>query len=420
MFLNIIQFFFNYPIRILLFTIIYSLKLKKRKYFYIYAPIITAAYILAFYFIPLPSYLYDIVLCSLSFVWIFVVNRCSAIDVLYSTVNSYAGGHIAQYLIQFIFTLTRVNDQSYLGMILSLLISLAVVLPTYFLLIKKIDYSVISKDAMTIITATIILVILLFAGESLRVVETRLTTILFYILGIFCSFYCLFMQYNSTKKLQLKIENSKLEEMILQSEKIAQSSITSSELLNIRCHDLKKQIELLEKSSDSKEKEELLEDMKETTRAYDSLIKTGYKPVDIVLSEKYRNCELNSIRFSYIADGKLLKFMREVDIYSLLANGLDNAIEAELKEDKDKRVISLSIRDDRDMVHIRIENYSSKEIEFKDGIPISDKEKGLHGYGCKSMIYIANRYHGIINMKKIDERFILDILFEKDSKCDQM
>lgn len=420
MYLNIILFFFNYPMRILLFTIIYSIKLKKRKYFYIYAPFITVAYILAFYFIPLPSYLYDIVLCSLSAVWIFVVNRCKAVDILYSTVNSYAGGHIAQYLIQFLFAISKVNDSSYLGMILSLIISLAVVLLTYFFLIKKIDYSVISKDVMTLITASIILVILLFTGESLKVVEAKITTLLFYVLGIFCSFYCLFMQYNSCKKLQLKIENSKLEEMILQNEKLAQQSITSSELLNIRCHDLKKQVELLEKSSDSKEKEELIEDIKETTRAYDSLIKTGFKPVDIVLSEKYRTCELNFIRFSYIADGKLLEFMREVDIYSLLANGLDNAIEAELKEDKDKRVISLSIRDDRDLIHIKIENYSSKDIQFKDGIPVSDKENGLHGYGCKSMIYIVDKYHGIINMKKKDERFILDMLFEKGAKEKKM
>jgi sensor histidine kinase regulating citrate/malate metabolism len=149
---------------------------------------------------------------------------------------------------------------------------------------------------------------------------------------------------------------------------------------------------------------------------YESIAKTDNQALDLVLTEKSLLCEKYHIQFSYIADGKLLDFMSLVDIYSLFGNALDNAIEALLKEEEDKRVIQMNIRARGKLLYIDIDNYSSRKIEFQDGLPVTDKaDKDYHGFGLKSIRYITEKYDGAFSVAQKNDMFLLHLLFSRPS-----
>jgi sensor histidine kinase regulating citrate/malate metabolism len=114
-----------------------------------------------------------------------------------------------------------------------------------------------------------------------------------------------------------------------------------------------------------------------------------------------------------MADCDKLSFMNNIDVYSLFANILDNAIECEQKEpSEDKRYVSLMISTQGNVLVIHSENYCNHSLEFEDGLPVTTNEdKNIHGYGMKSIRFITEKYNGALNAKLKDNMFTLDIVF---------
>ena len=85
--------------------------------------------------------------------------------------------------------------------------------------------------------------------------------------------------------------------------------------------------------------------------------------------------------------------MDAVDVCSIFGNALDNAIESVMKtEDKEKRLIHLTVSKVKSFVMIRVENYFEGELKMDDGELVSTKtDKDFHGYGIKSIKYTADR-----------------------------
>lgn len=60
-----------------------------------------------------------------------------------------------------------------------------------------------------------------------------------------------------------------------------------------------------------------------------------------------------------------------------------------------------------------IENYCSLPVDFKDGLPVTSKEnKESHGFGVKSIRYVAEKYGGTVGLDYVDQLFVLNILFQ--------
>ena len=134
--------------------------------------------------------------------------------------------------------------------------------------------------------------------------------------------------------------------------------------------------------------------------------------VNTIISEKTLICGRRDIRLSCIVDASHLDFMSTLDIYALLGNALDNAIENVSKyQDTDKRIISLTIRAVGDFLSIQINNYCEEKVAFADGLPITTKRnKDYHGFGMKSMRHIAKKYGGSMATSIADNMFTLQIL----------
>ena len=61
---------------------------------------------------------------------------------------------------------------------------------------------------------------------------------------------------------------------------------------------------------------------------------------------------------------------------------------------------------------VHIENRCVAPPEFEDGMPVTSKaDKDFHGFGVRSIRYIAEKYGGRVRYSASDGKFELDILF---------
>ena len=226
-------------------------------------------------------------------------------------------------------------------------------------------------------------------------------------LDILCCLFAMMLQFGIIETATLK-EDSKLMEHILhmQSEKYLMSKETI-ELINIKFHDIKKQLTNLSMMDDADQKA-----LYQTLSIYDMSIKSGSEALDIVLAEKSLLCEQQHILLECMADGERLAFMNPTDVYSLIGNAIDNAIESVLKvSDVKSRFINISIRESHDLIIIRIENPYEGTLLFQDGLPLTTKEdKNFHGFGMKSIQKVVEKYNGYLSVNPQNQLFVLNIV----------
>jgi sensor histidine kinase regulating citrate/malate metabolism len=113
-----------------------------------------------------------------------------------------------------------------------------------------------------------------------------------------------------------------------------------------------------------------------------------------------------------MADGSGLDFMKLEDIYAVFGNALDNAITAVMKlEDPTKRIVSLKMITWNNMIVIQVQNYYKADLQFEQGLPLTTKADRMeHGYGMKSIRYIAEKYNGTITVNADGDVFHLQIM----------
>lgn len=180
--------------------------------------------------------------------------------------------------------------------------------------------------------------------------------------------------------------------------------------INIKCHDLKYQE--WKKKVEGKDAETDAE-IEEAIAEYSRFTYTGNIALDIVLSEINQQCSKLSINASYMADGRLLSFMKEEDVYSLFGNLLSNAVEAVSKLPEDKRTMGLKIESRfDDLLSISVYNYCGEEkFVFEDSLPQTTKNnRELHGFGLKSVRHMCDKYDASLDIFIDQGIFHVDIL----------
>ncbi|HBO61670.1 MAG TPA: hypothetical protein DD645_03155 [Olsenella sp.] len=181
------------------------------------------------------------------------------------------------------------------------------------------------------------------------------------------------------------------------------------ESINIKCHDLKHRLLALQSKDASLD----LSDIADEVAIYDSVMDTGSEPLNVILTEKSLYCQRNCIQLACIADGSVLSFMDVSDLYVLLGNLVDNAIEAALKvDDLARRYVRLDVRSRGGFVLIDVENCFEGTVELKDGLPKTTKgDTASHGFGMLSVSQIVKRYDGEMSISCDDGIFAVSIIF---------
>lgn len=232
--------------------------------------------------------------------------------------------------------------------------------------------------------------------------------------GILCCALVLMMEYYVLRENRMKKENDMMENLLQMANAQQKSSKEAINIINMKCHDLKHQLKAFTDMSESAERLEYIREVQQAVSIYDAIFHTGSEPLDYVLREKSLLMNEYNVAFSCMANGALINFMSPADIYALMGNAVDNALERVIREKEEERSMSLHINQYQDMILLHMENRCSVVPKFEAELPVTDKtDKNRHGFGVRSIQYIAEKYDGTLSMKVRDGKFLLDILFPK-------
>lgn len=249
-----------------------------------------------------------------------------------------------------------------------------------------------------------------FITQYVRNDFNRFYVICLDIYNIFCCLFAICLMSGVVRQKKLQNELFIIER--LWNEKRQQYDINKEniDLINRKCHDLKHQIRHL--GGGATLDDGIVREIEDIIATYDSSVKTGNEALDIILTEKSILCNRNEVKLCCIADGKSLSFMSNSDLYALFGNIIDNAAEAVAKLDKDKRTISLNVREIKSFLAINIHNYYMGELHFDGQLPMTTKgDTTSHGFGMKSVLAICKKYGGEMSISTEDNVFNLNIVF---------
>lgn len=223
----------------------------------------------------------------------------------------------------------------------------------------------------------------------------------------------LYAYHVSTLQMQFWMERQNLRQVINMQYANYQMAAQSVELVNQKYHDLKHMIAVLKENAlDNEIVVKSMDDMECEIKSYEAQNKTGNKVLDTILTSKSLYCQNLDAQLMMVIDGVSLEFMDIMDLSALFGNILDNAIESVIKvKDKEKRLIHLTVIQQKDFLRIRCENYFEGKVDFKDGLLKTTKSnQSYHGYGMKSIRSIARKYGGSANFEVKGQWFEVRVL----------
>lgn len=137
---------------------------------------------------------------------------------------------------------------------------------------------------------------------------------------------------------------------------------------------------------------------------------TGNRFVDFLLNMRIREIQERKIKPEFFFD--IIRIpLKDEELYILLGNLLDNAVEAASRCELGNRWISLKLRNRNQLFQIEIANSSSEKPVVKNGKFCSSKKGGEHGWGLENVKMLVERNHGIIDFCYDEQKFKVNILF---------
>lgn len=240
------------------------------------------------------------------------------------------------------------------------------------------------------------------------------SNLIHYAANILCCVLLLYAQFTLIHNEELQNRINVIQQLWAKEKKQYEISKDNIDIINRKCHDMRYQIREIGKHNNISS--DVVTEIEKSIKLYDMTIKTGNEPLDIILTEKNLTCSEEHISLTCVADGKLLSFIEEADLYSLFGNAIDNAIEAVKKiKDFDERLISLKIKEIGEIISVSISNTYSGEIKFDEqGFPLTSKgDTDYHGFGVRSIQYVVDKYHGDLSIMTKNNLFYLNIIIPK-------
>ncbi|MBO4990015.1 MAG: sensor histidine kinase [Clostridia bacterium] len=416
---------------ILIAEIVHGIGFAKRRHFWIRSLVFVAFFLLggfnrislAMHIAPFWSYLYGVIpfinmyyiviyLLSIGCMWFCFDEK--PVRLIFVATSAFLIEHICSHACQ-LFTFWIQGDHVTIPTV-SRLFELAlfalILVIFYFTLIRRFY----EKDreptnrSMLLFVAISILLISIFSSY---VYYAGLVSPATHIYAISVGILLIVIQFEVFTVSEEKTEKHIIEGMLKEQAKQQSLYDNNLQFINMRCHDLKNQIEVLKRVLTESERDKTVAEMESALELRDTEIRTGNEVLDVVLMEKHIRCMREGIPMTCLADGEAVAFMSSSDLCMLFGNALNNAIEAEEKQKEEDRFVSVLIKREKAFVRIYVENFWKGEVELKDGLPVSSSKdnKEEHGFGTKSIRHIVRKYGGNVTASVRDEIFTLSILF---------
>ena len=390
----------------------------------------------AAFFFPVNAKLNSPLYVSFMFFFLFALTlTCSffifdekPVALIFCSIAGYCTQHVAFQCFNILAYSTEINDNTALGIYgndlspvftlyaipLYVICYFAAYWLVYLLCSLRIKGQIFVKSAqvLVLLVLTVLVSVVINAVTTYHSYDAfdKLNVIMTSISIFVCCALVLTVQFSFLLSTDLQNELERVNGILREERRQYVTSKETIELINIKCHDLKYKIRLISGGGMLDDKK--VDEIEKTISIYDSFVETGNAALDLAVTEKGLVCNGKKINFSCILDGKKLSFIDETDIYTLFCNALDNAIEASMKCEEEKRVISLTSHFAGGRLIVVCRNYySDQPILDENGFKTTKEDKRYHGYGVKSIKRIVSLYGGKTEISADEGVFTLTMIF---------
>lgn len=227
---------------------------------------------------------------------------------------------------------------------------------------------------------------------------------------------------NDVAKKEVQIQETKLLQIQGKNKLEMYKSISENyDNLKRKTHEFKNQISCIESLLDKKQYSKLEE---YTKTIYGSLnhdldvINTNNVIVNAILNTKYQEANSKGIVFVFRVNDLSGLNVKDEDVVTILANLLNNAIEA-CETCEDKKIIKFKFVKEGNKIIIAVKNTFNYEVIFENGEIKSTKTSSLdeHGIGIRNVLKIIEKYGGSYVIENENKEFFFSIIIPAGMQC---
>ena len=168
-------------------------------------------------------------------------------------------------------------------------------------------------------------------------------------------------------------------------------------------HDINKSLQAMRalvSEGNAGEANQVLVETQELFGGLGAVVDVGNSVVSVILNEYKQLAADANVSLSYDVSVPQNLGLTAVDLYVILGNTLDNALEACASLPVERREIKLQLRKHRNMLFYQIENPYSPEH-------ITRKKNRKHGYGLTNVQKCIDKYSGRMSVSRDNDQFVL-------------
>lgn len=173
--------------------------------------------------------------------------------------------------------------------------------------------------------------------------------------------------------------------------------------------------------NNNKEVSEYINNLKDEIKSFKDNYNTGNMILDIIINEKSDICSKKGIKFICDINFSKVDFIKPIDVSSIFANILDNAIEAcdKIHDEDIEKYIRIKGTISKAYFVIKCENSKVNNIKFKKNKLVTDKmDKFVHGIGTQSIKSSLDKYDGELLFEDEKDKFILNLYIPLNQNTD--
>lgn len=397
----------------------------KRSFFRVRAIAVVGVYFIVFSLCPGEEFLlnhlylgwfniYFLIVFLISLPVLFFLFRVEWKSILFNAIAAFSLQHIAGNFSNAVRAFGPWQRASLIGLLIELVFFVVICLPLAVWFSKRFqnEFSELYDGGTLLISAGLFIIVLVTSQIMVNITTIDISGLmLIYLYEDVCCILSLLLQFKLLEQRKMRQERVVLENLLAWQAKQHTFSKEGIELINIKFHDLRKQLNAVRTIEDREMREKRLAEIEASVSQYGNVAVTENETLNILLIEKNFVCAQRGINIVCMVEGHLLAFMTPSDLYALFGNALDNAIECVSEEEAERREIELEVRKKKQFLWIRISNYNSATVTLKDGLPVTTKgDERFHGYGMKSIRFVVEKYGGVMTVNTANKRFTLNIL----------
>ena len=319
------------------------------------------------------------------------------------------------------------REQFLLGVILTRLVIFLLEKIIQYFYVKKNDIPVERKEGAALLDFPVVSIILMLCifvicqtstNRSLRL-GTTVVSLLLIPMNIFQ-----FRIYDKIKE-KTKVEKRNLiyQQMVALYEKqIAEREETTRKIRQFR-HDMKLHLSAVRELAEEKDTDGIISYIDELANdpgmRKSDFANSGNLLLDGLLNQAYERAVKTKIQMKLRLEIPYKLNISDADLYVILGNALENALEASEKVPQEERLIELSLVYKNGDLRIGIRNrYVEEPRKDSQGTFLSSKNNSeYHGIGLYSIRETVKKYHGFMDIHTENKIFSLVIVIREEKSC---